>query len=318
MNNKIFIYLSIIFVVGLSAALVLPKIYTQQITTEETNKAQDKITIVASFYPIAHFAMAVGSDLVTVFNVTPSGAEPHDFEPTPQDIARATDADVFLYNGNGVDTWADRIAPELAANGVEVVRMSDAVELLPGMIDEHEEDDQESFDPHIWLDPLNALAEVQRITEALIVANPDNAEVYQHNAEAYIARLQTLDTAFNEGLAGCNLRTFVTAHNAFSYLAKRYNLTSLYISGLSPEDEPSAARMAAVADEAQKENIEYIFFEELVSPALADTIAQEIGAQTLVLDPIEGLSDEAIAAGEDYISVMQNNLTNLQIALECQ
>lgn len=265
------------------------------------------MSVVTTFYPLADFAKNVGGDLVNVTNITPAGVEPHEYEPTPQDLAKVYQANVFLMNGNGVDPWADKLAPDLAKNGVAVIRkMSEYVASTT------------STDPHFWLDPLSAEHEVSVITDAFILADPAHADQYNQKKAVYIEKLQALDLAYTQGLANCDRRTFVTSHNAFSYLAQRYSLTSRYILGLSPEAEPSAQQVATIARQAKEENIGYIFFETLVNPKLAQTIANEIGAKTLTLNPIEGLTNEELNAGEDYVSVMRENLANLRIALVCR
>jgi zinc transport system substrate-binding protein len=266
--------------------------------------ATQKIKIVASFYPLADFAHNVGGDLVDVINITPAGAEPHDYEPTPQDIAKAYNAKLFIYNGNGVDVWADKIRSDLEAKGVMTIKMSDEVQSI-------------NNDPHFWLDPVNAQTETDVIAAALTKIDPSHAADYTKNRDNFKKQLDDLDQQYKTGLATCQTREIVTSHDAFNYLAKRYNLISLYILGLSPDAEPSPKTIADVSQEARAKNIKYIFFETLVSPKVAETVAKEIGAQILVLNPIEGLTDTEINHGWNYISIMKDNLTNLRTALQC-
>lgn len=274
-----------------------------------------KLSVAASFYPMAHFAAKVGGDLVTVTNVTPAGAEPHDYEPTPQQVAALHDADLLLYNGGGIDNWAERMAPSLAAGGVATLEVGAAVDakLAPP-----EGEEELAVDPHFWLDPPLAAKEVTAIRDALIARDPTHAEVYRANAAGYLAELARLDAEFRSGLASCDERTAVTSHAAFAYVAQDYGFVQLPIAGLSPDEEPSAGQLAKVAAQAKAEGIRYIFFETLVSPQLASTIAGEIGAQTLVFNPLEGLTEDELAAGKDYLSVQRENLANLRIALQCR
>ena len=274
-----------------------------------------KISVVASFYPLADFAGHVGGDRIHVTNITPAGAEPHDYEPTPRDIAAAYQAQLFIYNGNGVDAWAEKIAPELARRGITLIKMS---EHLDSLKTDASASAGESYDPHFWLDPVNAQKETGIIAETLVKIDPAHESAYRQNESNFMAELAQLDQEYRAGLAICRIREIITSHNAFNYLAKRYNLTTIYILGLSPDEEPSPQTMARVADTARQKHIEYIFFETLVSPKLSETIAREIGARTLTLNPIEGLADEDIRAGKDYISVMKDNLVNLKMALACQ
>jgi len=274
-----------------------------------------QINVVASFYPLYEFAKHVGGNNVEVTNITPAGAEPHDYEPSPQDIAKIYKAQLFIFNGNGVDSWGDRIQRDLESKGVEVLKISDHVKSLqtnpPGAVK------PSGYDPHYWLDPIHAEKQTDLIADALIKIDGRQAE-YHQNRDRFKRQLADLDRQYKAGLARCRLREIVVSHNAFNYLANRYHLSILYISGITPDEEPSPSRMAEIVTFARQKNIKYIFFETLVSPKLADTIASEIGAKTLVLNPIEGLTDQEIAQGKNYISVMEDNLANLRTALQCR
>jgi zinc transport system substrate-binding protein len=309
--------LTISFVVGITVVAIgifaINKI-GQNISTENTN-----IKVVASFYPLAEFSEKVGGKNVEVINIVPPGVESHDFEPTPQYIAKVYSARVFIYNGSGFDPWAEKIAPELEKRGVSVVNMTQYFELL--RTEEHKEEEYhegEEFDPHIWLDPVLVKKQVEIIRDTLKGVDSENAQEYESNAGNYLRELSQLDQKYKNGLASCVIRDAVASHAAFGYLAKRYGLNVVNIAGLSPEEEPSPKRMAEIADLARDKNIKYIFFETLVSPKLAETIASEIGARTLVFNPLEGLTPEDLSAGKNYVSVMEENLTNLKIALQCQ
>lgn len=278
------------------------------------NTTEGTITVVASFYPLAEFAARVGGDRVRVVNITPPGTEPHEYEPTPLEIAGVYKANLFLYNGNGIDGWADRLADDIRSKGVIVSRMSDQVDVLETDTD----DEGEAYDPHIWLDPRNAQKIIGLTAKLLSDADPDGAGAYEANRDAYIQTLTELDQAYRSGLEQCASRTIVTTHNAFRYLARQYALDTEYILGLSPDEDPSPRRLAEIADLAKVRGIKVIFFETLVSPKIAQTIANEIGAETLVLNPLEGLTEEELRAGKSYVSVMLENLSNLKTALTCQ
>lgn len=288
-------------------------IYT--LRQEAPPTTSSKISVVATFYPLADFAKNVGGELVEVTNITPAGVEPHEYEPTPQDLVKIYNAKVFLMNGNGVDAWADKIEPELVKKGVIVVRMSG---YFTSLASSDQTEGSESLDPHFWLDPINVVTEATVISDTLVEIDPSHATEYTQNKTRYIERLFALHEAYRQGLENCAQQTFITSHNAFQYLAFRFRLTSEYVLGLSPEAEPSAQAIANITRVAKENKTKYIFFETLVSPKLAQTIANEVGAQTLVLNPIEGLTDEELAKGKDYLSVMKDNLTNLRIALVCR
>ncbi len=283
--------------------------------------AEEKLKIAASFYPLAELARQVGGDRVEVLNMTPAGVEPHDYEPTPRDIIKIRSAKVFLFNGGNTDAWAEKIQEDLKKRGVEVVNMSETLaksgELLKGQ-EVVEVSEKAGFDPHFWLDPVLMQKQAMVVGDVLIKVDPGNAEYYTKTTADYVKRLADLDQKYREGLAHCQIRDVITSHAAFGYLARRYNLNMIYISGLSPDEEPSPRRLADIATLARQKNIEYIFFEPLASPKLAQTIAQEVGAKTLVFNPIEGLTDEEVQAGKNYISIMEENLKNLRIALRCQ
>jgi len=273
------------------------------INTPPGSSADGKISVVASFYPLAEFARQVGGDNVIVVTIVSAGTEPHDFEPTPQDIAKVNSADLFIYNGGTLDPWAAKIAGEVtpAALGLNMAQKL-------GL---------DGADPHFWLDPLLAQKEAEAIRDALITADPARAGTYRQNAAAYVTKLGALDKEYASKLQSCAEREIFTSHSAFSYLAQRYNLVQSSIAGLSPDAEPSARQLAGLADNAKAKNIRYIFFETLASPKLAETLAQATGAQTLVLNPLEGLTADDVKSGRDYISVMEDNLKNLALALNC-
>jgi zinc transport system substrate-binding protein len=172
--------------------------------------------------------------------------------------------------------------------------------------------------PHVWLDPVLAQSQVAAIAAALGEADPANRAAYDENARAYRSTLSELDARFRAGLSDCARRDIVVSHASFGYLAKRYGLTQIALMGLAPESEPSPAELAAVANVARRRRVSAIYFETLVSPRLAETLAREIGARTLVLNPIEGLTAEETAAGKDYVTLMQDNLANLRVGLGCR
>jgi zinc transport system substrate-binding protein len=285
-----------------------------------------RLRVAATFYPLAEFARQVGGDNVEVSTVVPGGVEPHDYEPTPQDIVAVQSADVFLYNGAGLDPWAERLRPELEAKGVAVVMMGEAVgpealhgdEEEPGRDGTEEHGHEGGVDPHFWLDPVLARKEAEAIRDALVRADEARKDEYAAGAEAYGRELDALDEAYRRGLASCRQDTVVTSHDAFGYLAARYGFKAMPVAGLSPEEEPSPRRLADLSRAIRRQGIRYIFFETLVSPRLAETLARETGAKTLVFNPLEGLTDEELRTGEDYVSVMRSNLGSLRTALDCE
>lgn len=287
----------------------------------DTAAGDGRLRVLTSFYPMYDFACKIGGDCIDVTNMVPSGTEPHDWEPSTNDLKNLEKADVFIYNGADMEPWADDLLVS-RSDTLRVVEASENVELRTTdgeheHAHEHEGADHHhgDFDPHVWLDPENAKIEMEAIRDALAEADPANAQTYQANFDKYAAELDALDAEFREKLAPLPNRTIVVAHEAFGYLCDAYGLTQVGIEGLSPDSEPDPGRMAEVIDFVREHSISTIFFEELVSPKVAEAIASETGAQAKMLSPLEGLSDEQAAAGADYFSVMHDNLAALMEAL---
>lgn len=275
----------------------------------------DRLRVVASFYPMAYFAQQLGGDDVEVTTLVPVGVEPHEWEPTPRDMVTLQTAKLLVLNGAGLEGWADRVVPSLPADGPVVVTATDGLPLLQG--GGEDDADAGALDPHVWQDPYLAQLQVQRILEGLVRADPAREASYRSRARDLYQRLADLYYEELVQLTGCPRTSFVTSHNAFQYLAKRFQLRSIYIAGFSPNEEPSPARLAELTKLLKQENVRYVYFETLASAALAQTLAREVGAQTLPLNPIEGLLPEEIAAGEDYFSISRQNVRNLRLGLEC-
>ena len=287
----------------------------------DTAAGDGRLRVLTSFYPMYDFACKIGGACIDVTNMVPSGTEPHDWEPSTNDLKNLEKADVFIYNGADMEPWADDLLVS-RSDTLRVVEASENVELRTTdgeheHAHEHEDADHHhgDFDPHVWLDPENAKIEMEAIRDALCAADPENSTVFQSNYEKYAAELDALDAEFREKLAPLPNRTIVVAHEAFGYLCDAYGLTQVGIEGLSPDSEPDPGRMAEVIDFVREHSISTIFFEELVSPKVAEAIASETGAQAKMLSPLEGLSDEQAAAGADYFSVMHDNLAALMEAL---
>jgi zinc transport system substrate-binding protein len=277
--------------------------------------------VVASFYPIAEAARQVGGSAVHVVNLTPAGVEPHDLELTPDQVAELENADLVLYLGQGFQPAVEEVVERRDGESVDLLA---DLPLEPGDAeadDEHAEDDDEheasGLDPHFWLDPTLFARVVDRIEAAMADVSPDEGDTFAANADDYRSQLSELDQDFETGLADCARREIVTAHAAFYYLAERYELTQLPISGVSPEEEPTPDRLAELSELIEDHGVTTVFYESLVPPDLAQTLAREAGVDTAVLDPIEGLNEEAVADGATYASVMRDNLAALQAALGC-
>jgi zinc transport system substrate-binding protein len=245
-------------------------------------------TVVAAFYPLAWAAEQVGGSTVAVMNLSPAGTEPHDVELSARDVERTRAADVVLYLGRGFQPAVERAVDD------------DAIDLLEGQ-------GLHGVDPHVWLDPVRFARMAERIGTAL--GRP---------SARLVTGLRALDEEFRRGLADCERREIVTSHEAFGYLADRYGLEQIPITGISPEAEPSPRELERVIAEVREHHATTVFFETLLSPRLAETVARETGARTAVLNPIEGLTEEELVDGEDYVSLMRENLAAIRRALECR
>ena len=259
------------------------------------SSSHGKEKVVAAFYPLAFAAKEIGDGNVDVINLTPAGAEPHDLEVSPRDVADVRTADLVLLLGHGFQPQLE----DAAGGGKKVLRLLDT----PGL------NRFPNGDPHVWLDPLRYALIVKRIGTALHASA---------QAERLVARLRALDLEYRRGLAHCARREIVTSHEAFAYLGQRYGLRQIAITGLSPEAEPAPQDLRNVVELVRRTHATTIFFETLVSPRIAETVARETGAKTAVLNPIEGLKPGEEQRGEDYFSIMRSNLAHLRVALGCR
>jgi zinc transport system substrate-binding protein len=250
-------------------------------------------SVAAGFYPLAFAAEEIGGTRIEVTNLTPAGAEPHDLEVSPDDVAVVREADLVLLLGHGFQPQLE----DAAGEGDNVLYLLDTpgLSLLPD-------------DPHVWLDPLRYATIAERIAAAL--GDPEAANTF-------VEKLQALDEDYRSGLAHCARRELVTSHDAFGYLAERYGLEQVGVTGLSPEAEVEPGRLEEVIDLVRENGATTIFVEPLVSPRIAETVARETGATTAVLDPIEGLTEEEAAADRDYFSLMTRNLAAIRAGLGC-
>ena len=292
----------------LASALLL----TASCTQNEASNASGAPIVVTALYPIQEAAQRVGGDAVEVVNLTPPGAEPHDLELTPDAVEAIQSADVVLYLGQG---FQPAVEDALSGAEGETVDLLAGLDTLPPPPEEAEEGI--TVDPHVWLAPRLYAEMVGDVADALAQAAPDSASNFEANAGEFEAEIEQLDQQYQEGLADCERDTIVTSHAAFGYLANAYGLNQEPISGVTPEAEPSPARLAELKDLVEREGITTIFTEELVSPEVADTLAEEAGVQTAVLFTIEGLTPEEEAAGDNYGSLMLDNLSTLEEALGC-
>lgn len=306
---------AIAVIVPLAVMASMPSSTTPAVTADDS-----KVKVIASFFPLYDFARKVGGDRAEVSVMVPAGIEPHDWEPTPRNIADAENADLIVYNEARFESWVSRIDAKAA------VDTSTGIQLMEGAGHEEEEEsgeeeehEESGLDPHIWLDPMLAKKQVEAIRDGLVQVDPANEGYYRQNAENYLAELDSLDAMIRSELSNCEKSDFIAFHNAFSYFANRYNLTQHSVhEGLSPEGDVLPQRIAEIKELAADLGINVIYAEELVDPRLANVIAEEIpNGQVLVLSPIEGLEQEELDQGLGYLDKMKGNLENLKVGLQC-
>lgn len=297
-----------------AAALTLSACGSSSTTESTPASASDAVLAVAAgFYPYEFVAARVGGDDARVVNLTKPGGEPHDLELTPQQVGALAETDLVVY-AKGFQPAVDEAVEQQAADaGLDVLA---AVELLEG--EEHEGEGEEhadeasAGDPHVWLDPVRLATIGDAVAAELAERAPDKAEAFRGRAAELRTELEALDDEMRSGLSTCTRKEIVTSHDAFGYLAAAYGLEQVSIAGLSPEDEASPKRLKEVAAFAKEHQVTTVFFEELVSPKVAESLAREVGAEAQVLSPLEGPPETG-----DYLTAMRQNLDRLRTALDC-
>ena len=335
MNNIIKLLIEIVIVVTVTAilssvfAINTTIIHATNNTASEINNTiasingnkASKVKVVASFYPIYDFVQKIGGDRVEVSSIIPPGVEPHDWEPTIQQRLEAEASDMIVYNGAGFEKWIEEIDAKFR------VDTSEGLELLEGSSEggDHQTsarghtDLNENADPHIWLDPILAKYQIEKIRDGLIKIDPTNTNYYNGNAKKFIAELDSLDAFIRSELSNCDKIDFIAFHNAFTYFSNRYGLNqhSVY-EGVSPEGDILPQRLQEIIKLSRELNIDTIYAEDLIDPRLVNVIATEIpNGKVLILSPIEGIDEEEQKVGKGYIDKMRQNIENLKVGLRC-
>lgn len=292
-------------------------------TTQQANTPQSKLKLVATFYPVYELTKQIVGDTADVQLLTKAGTEVHSFEPSAKDIATIEEADAFIYANENMETWISDIQKNVSSKNakVKLIKATDKMLLLPGAEEEDGHDHSHeghhhAYDPHVWVSPYRLIQMVRSLKDGLVQLNAAQKETYEKNAQAYIAKLEEIDKQYQEHLKSAKQKSFVTQHAAFNYLAIDYGLNQVSVLGLSPEVEPSAKRLTELAEYIKENSIQYIYFEQTASSALAKTLADETGVKTAVLNPLESLTEKEIADGKNLISVLNDNLTALRLTTD--
>lgn len=315
MKNLTIFILSILVFFILLVSISIPNSNAQNNSTEtilknNTNQQQDKISIFASFFPIFDFVKNIGGEKVNVFPIIPLGVEPHDWEPTIQQVVEIQDADLIIINGAGFESWIKKISDKYLDTSLNIS--------LIAHVENGETDSSTIYDPHIWLDPILAKKQVLAIYERLSLIDPDNMEYYLNNTNNFLEKLDSLHNKIYSDLSKCKTKDFLSFHDSYRYFADRYGLNQHTIFGISPEGDVSPQKLQQIINLANSLNITTIYSEDLVDTRLSDTIASELhNGQVLQLSPLERINEEEQHKGIGYVDKMLENLENLMIGLKC-
>lgn len=299
------LFLLIIFILVASSCAKQTAYYS----TEESKK----IIVYTSIFPIYDFTKNIGKDKIELKMMVPPTAEPHGWEPTAKLITELEKADIFIYNGAGMEPWVEKLVGSISNKELVIVEASKGIELLNS--DQSAGHEGEGYDPHVWLDPTNAVVQANNIKSALVSLDQNNNDFYETNYQKYVKELLSLDQEISNEINKLKAKELVVTHAAFGYFANRYGLRQIAVKGLTPQEEPSAAKLAEIAKLLNEKNLKYIYLETLTEHRLSEVLARETGAKTAVLNPIGGLTMEEINQGKDYISIMRENLETLKQTL---
>lgn len=313
-------------IIGIIMAVVLIASFTACGKVAEEPTQQSGLKIYTSFYPMRFLVSEIAGDKAEIISLVPAGVEPHDWEPKPRTLAELQESDMLVYNGAGMETWLEALLPSIEKAGVKAVNTSEGIELLPfdeKNADIHEDEEEEdahegeelAYDPHVWVSPAKYKQQAQNVLNALVAVDAANQAYYKANYDKLAEQLDKLDGDYRQATTSFNSKVFIVSHAAFEYLAKEYGLTQLPIRGVTPQAEPSPAKLAELVEICRKNNVKYIFFESLVSPKLSQTLASEVGAEVLMLNDGQGITEDEIKQGRSYITIMYENLENLKKAL---
>ncbi|WBY63512.1 metal ABC transporter substrate-binding protein [Thermocaproicibacter melissae] len=276
---------------------------------QETSES-GKVKVTVSFNALKEFTAAVGGDKVEISTMVPDGMEPHDFEPKAADIAALSQAKVFVINGLGMESWAEKAVAAAGNDNLIQVNASKGATPLKSA-DDSADEEHGQYDPHLWLSLKGAEIEVKNISDGLCEADPANAEYYKKNCESYTAKLESLFQEYKTKFSAAKKKTFVTGHAAFAYLCRDFGLEQSSVEDVFAEGEPSAKKLAQLADYCKKNNVKTVFVEKMVSPEISETLARQVGAKTVAIYTMEGAEDN-----KSYLDRAKANLSAIEASLK--
>ncbi|MEK4050724.1 metal ABC transporter substrate-binding protein [Bacillus pumilus] len=323
MKKIFYILTAALFAIGLAACS------SSTGTNASKGKADGKLTIYTTIFPIQDFTEKIGGSHVHAQSVYPANADAHSFEPSSKTMVEMAEGDAFIYSGTGAEAFADKTASTLKDQGVKTVKAAEGIKLLSTKEEhsheegedheseahDHDEHDHGDKDPHAWLDPVYAKQMAKNIKDTLVSLDPDHKDEYTKNYEKLKKDLQSLDQEFNTTLSKAKHKEILVSHAAYGYWEKRYGIEQISVLGLSASEEPSQKQLESIVQKAEKHHIQYVIFENNVSSKVSDTIRSEIGAKTLTLKNLESITEDDAKNGESYISLMKQNLKTLKTAL---
>ncbi|WGD98874.1 metal ABC transporter solute-binding protein, Zn/Mn family [Bacillus safensis] len=318
MKKIFFILTAALFAIGLAACS------SNAGTNASKGKADGKLTIYTTIFPIQDFTEKIGGSHVHAQSVYPANADAHSFEPSSKTMVEMVEGDAFIYSGTGAEAFADKTAATLKNQGVKTVKAAEGIKLLStkeehshGEGEDHDHDghDHGDKDPHAWLDPVYAQQMAKNIKDTLVSLDPDHKDDYTKNYENLKKDLQSLDQEFKTTLSKAKHKEILVSHAAYGYWEKRYGIEQISVLGLSASEEPSQKQLENIVQKAEKHHIQYVIFENNVSSKVSDTIRSEIGAKSLTLKNLESITEDDAKNGESYVSLMKQNLKTLNTAL---
>lgn len=277
-----------------------------------------KIKVITTLFPLYDFAKNIGQDKIEVYLLLPPGVEAHAFEPKPSDLAKINEADIFIYTGKFMEPWVEDILKSIANQDLIIIDASQSAQMITGVFNDKNEPIG-LIDPHIWLDFDNDKMIVETITKALSARDPNNSDYYKQQAIDYQNKLIALDAEYRISLANCLSREIIYGgHYAFGYLANCYQLKYLAAQGVSPDSEPTAQDLIRLVEQIKKNDIKYIFYEELTTAKIAETLTEETETKMLLLNAAHNITKTDFENGISFFDIMAENLANLKIGLQCQ